>query len=257
MLQRQHLTTRRSFIATVGFGGVGLYGAWAAYGAAPLPFVGSSDKAISAASREPVPMQGHGGHGAPGKMTPEEFVRNHGEFVARFKLPDGSIAPRAVPQPLVASPVPDASPQMPAGDHDLHAMPKTQATRGESHAAAGHDQPDTRGRSVSDQASHGASLVDSEATAPIDIYLLAFRFGFDPDELRLEAGKPYRFRMMASDITHGASLQLGGGSRIIRLRPNVVTEQTITFNRPGSVLVYCTVFCGPAHDAMKSRILVA
>ena len=63
--------------------------------------------------------------------------------------------------------------------------------------------------------------------------------------------------MMASDVTHGASLQLGIGSRIIRLRPNVVTEQTITFNRPGPVLVYCTVFCGPAHDAMKARILVA
>lgn len=257
MSQPHHLTTRRGFIATVGFGGVGLYGAWAAYGAAPLPFVGSSDKAISATSREPVPAQSHGGHDAPGKMTPEEFVHNHGEFVTRFKLADGSIAPRAVPLSLIANPVSGAALQMPARSRDLHGLLKPNAAGGESHAVAGHDQPDPRGKSVLAHGGPGASLVDSGASAPVDVYLLAFRFGFDPDELRLQAGKPYRFRMMASDITHGASLQLGGGSRIIRLRPNVVTEQVITFNRPGSVLVYCTVFCGPAHDAMKSRILVA
>jgi heme/copper-type cytochrome/quinol oxidase subunit 2 len=63
--------------------------------------------------------------------------------------------------------------------------------------------------------------------------------------------------MMTSDITHGASLQLGRGSRIIRLRPNLVSELTIAFNRGGPVLVYCTVFCGAAHDAMKARLLVA
>lgn len=257
MPQPQHLTTRRSFIATMGFGGVGLYGAWAAYGAAPLPFFGSSDRAISAASREPAPIQDHGGHGALGRMTPEEFLHNHEEFVARFKLADGSIAPRILTQPLIAHPVPVVPPRTPAGNHDPHGLPNPNAAGGESRAAPGHVQPDTRGRPVLDQGGLGSSLVDSGAAAPVDVYLLAFRFGFDPDELRLEAGKPYRFRMMASDITHGASLQLGGGSRIIRLRPNVVTEQTITFNRPGSVLVYCTVFCGPAHDAMKSRIVVA
>jgi len=37
MSHRQHLTTRRVFITTLGFGGVALYGAWAAYGAAPFP----------------------------------------------------------------------------------------------------------------------------------------------------------------------------------------------------------------------------
>jgi heme/copper-type cytochrome/quinol oxidase subunit 2 len=63
--------------------------------------------------------------------------------------------------------------------------------------------------------------------------------------------------MMTSDIAHGASLQLGPASRIIRVRPNAVADQTITFLRPGSFLVYCTVFCGPAHDAMKARIVVA
>jgi len=222
-----HLTTRRSFIATVGFGGIALYGAWAAYGAAPLPF------ATGGGHTEPLPQPeapaahgGHGaqpetpaapgGHGMPGAMTPEEFMRRHEEFMARFKLADGSVMPK--PE--------GTAPQMPAGGHEVHGA-------------------------------HGTPPAAEIEPGPTDVYLLAYRFGFTPDELRLDSGRPYRFRMMASDVTHGASLQLGIGSRIIRLRPNVVTEQTITFNRPGPVLVYCTVFCGPAHDAMKARILVA
>ena len=83
------------------------------------------------------------------------------------------------------------------------------------------------------------------------------QFSYSPDLLRLKAGVPYRFRMLADDITYGASIQLGAASRIIRLRPNVVTEQMLTFSQPGEYLVYCTVYCGPAHDAMQGRIVVA
>ncbi|MFZ2649917.1 MAG: hypothetical protein WA210_07395, partial [Burkholderiaceae bacterium] len=32
-----HFTTRRAFIAATGFGGISLYGLWAAYGVAPGP----------------------------------------------------------------------------------------------------------------------------------------------------------------------------------------------------------------------------
>lgn len=92
---------------------------------------------------------------------------------------------------------------------------------------------------------------------PVDVYLMAQKFSYSPDVLRLKAGVPYRFRMMAEDITHGASIHLGTASRIIRLRPNVVTEQTLTFTKPGAYLVYCTVYCGQAHDAMQGRIIVA
>lgn len=91
---------------------------------------------------------------------------------------------------------------------------------------------------------------------PVDVYLMAQKFAYSPDILRLKAGQAYRFRMMADDTTHGASIQLGSAARIIRLRPNVVTEQTITFTKPGEYLLYCTVYCGQAHDAMHGRIIV-
>lgn len=260
MSHRQHLTTRRAFITTLGFGSVALYGAWAAYGAAPLPFFDSLSKDAGSPSPQIDAAQSHGGHGAAGTMTPEEFLRRHEEFVARFGQPDGSVALGRVDAPAA-----NAIPQAPAIAHDTHAPspPPPAAAAGHDahgaaqHGAVQHGAVDTQQPQAPTDEGHGTALADRGATPPIDLYLHAYRFGFAPDEFRIEVGKPYRLRMMASDITHGASLQLGRGSRIIRLRPNVVNEQTITFNRRGPVLIYCTAFCGPGHDAMKARILVA
>jgi heme/copper-type cytochrome/quinol oxidase subunit 2 len=63
--------------------------------------------------------------------------------------------------------------------------------------------------------------------------------------------------MMALDVSHGASLQLGRGSHIIRLRPGVMAERELTFTRPGEYLVYCTVYCGLGHDHMSATVIVA
>jgi plastocyanin len=90
-----------------------------------------------------------------------------------------------------------------------------------------------------------------------EVYLMAQQWAYAPAVLRLETGVPYRFRMMAMDIAHGAAIHLGAGSRIIRLRPGVLVEQELTFAAPGEHLVYCTVYCGLPHDRMQGRIIVA
>ncbi|WP_109049140.1 hypothetical protein [Azospirillum sp. TSA6c] len=205
-MSERHFTTRRGFITALGFGAVSLYGAWAAFGAAPLPFGGHKETTDAHAGN--AHGGGHGGHGASAGMAPEEFRFEHDFFVQKYAQKDGSVNPHA--------------------DEDTT----------HSHAAEGHDH------------SHE---VGGE---PVDVYLMAQKFAYSPDVLRLRLGQAYRFRMMADDITHGASIQLGSASRIIRLRPNVVTEQTITFTKPGEYLVYCTVYCGQAHDAMQGRIVV-
>jgi cytochrome c oxidase subunit II len=91
---------------------------------------------------------------------------------------------------------------------------------------------------------------------PVDVYLAAFSWGYAPAVLRLEAGTPYRFQMMALDVAHGASIHLGSGARIIRLRPGVLVEQELTFHAPGEYLVYCTIYCGVLHDRMQGKIIV-
>jgi cytochrome c oxidase subunit II len=218
MPEQRHFTTRRGFIAALGFGAVSLYGAWAAYGAAPLPFGVRRD----ADHPETKVNEGHHGHEAATTEPAGHEAGGHGAS-------------------------PGMSPEEFRFEHDFFIEKYTQKDGSVNpHAprdAHGHGQAGTGHE-------HGT------ATAPVDVYLMAQKFAYSPDILRLNAGVPYRFRMMADDITHGASIQLGAASRIIRLRPNVVTEQTLTFTQPGEYLVYCTVYCGPAHDAMQGRIVV-
>ena len=122
-----------------------------------------------------------------------------------------------------------------------------------------------RRKAASAAAAHGHGAHDAHTAAPeragpagpVDVYLMAYQFGFMPSVLRLEAGVAYRFRMMAVDVAHGASVRVGPGSRIVRLRPGTLVEQELTFQRAGEHLLYCTVYCGLAHDRMQGKIVVS
>jgi cytochrome c oxidase subunit II len=103
---------------------------------------------------------------------------------------------------------------------------------------------------------HAGHAGHGPATAvPIEVYLAVQQWLFEPAVLRLRAGVPYRFRMMALDVSHGASLQLGRGSHVIRLRPGVLAERELTFTRRGEHLVYCTIYCGLGHDHMSATLI--
>ena len=95
--------------------------------------------------------------------------------------------------------------------------------------------------------SHGAATGAGDSRRDI---LLATR------RLRLDAGRGYRFRMMAVGVAHGASIQFGRGRRMVRVRPGRVPELELTFSQPGNYLVHCTVCCGLAHDYMQTRLEV-
>jgi cytochrome c oxidase subunit II len=237
--RRRAWTTRRGFVAGTSLAGVSLYGLWAAYGAAPLSLWGMEpEDAHGPADAAPKGL-GHGGHGAA--MTgpsPEEFRRLVDEFIARHQLPDGSVAPDAA-----------IAHESPAAAEGAQHAP----VHGAGHGA--HSAPPTAGEGHG--ITEGSVESDTAATAPADVYLAVQQWLFEPTVLRLRRGVPYRFRIMALDVSHGASLQLGRGSRIIRLRPGVLAERELTFTRPGEYLVYCTVYCGLGHDHMSATIVVA
>lgn len=233
MFNSQSLTTRRGFIAATSFGVVSLYGLWAWFGAAPLGWMGGTPNAGGAdghdahgAAVPPMAAQpaGHGGHASESGTSPEEFRRLTEAFVEQNALPDGSVQPR-----------------------------RTAAAGSDADSHAGHRMPSGAEAAHTSAPAIGASPIDD----PIDVYLMAFQWGFEPTVLRLDAGAPYRFRMMAVDASHGASIQMGRASRIIRLRRGALVEQELTFTRRGDYLVYCTIYCGLAHDRMLGRIIVA
>jgi hypothetical protein len=222
--EKPHFTARRGFIAACGFGIVGLYGLWAGYGAAPLPFLGHAGESPRAIKDPGHGGEGgHGGHAgeSPRALSPDEFRRLASDFADRFRQPDGSVRPGARANPRAHQ-----------------EMRPDQGAAADAHAGHGmvHGEP---------------------AGDPLDVYLLAFQWGFEPGVLRLDANRAYRLRMMAVDVSHGAAIRLGPGSRIVRLRANALVEQTATFARPGDYLVYCTVYCGPGHARMQARLIVA
>lgn len=213
-----HLTTRRGFIVATGFGVVSLYALWAAYGAAPLRL-----KAHEDADAPPDHMGGHGGHGRARGPAVDEFRRRTEQFIEANRLADGSVRPAR---------------------GDVPSMAATEAAH-----AVGHDP-----------AQHPQTAIPAVQSAPkrgtADVYLAAYQWGYSPALLRLESGVPYRFRMMAVDVTHGASLRLGRGGHMIRLRAGTLVERELRFTRPGEYLVYCTIYCGMLHDRMQGRIVV-
>lgn len=259
MQSKPHLTTRRGFIAAMGFGGISLYGLWATYGAAPSPLallgLGERDahgaEAVGEAAQGGHGAAKGGGHGGAAQgPTTEEFSRTTAEFIERYKLPDGTVYPRDL-----------GFAQSGGGDHSKG------AAGGAEHGAMeqmDHGAMEGMDHSAMEDSDHGEGTHEEGADAAAhgsdggarDVYFTAGMWYYLPGKLRLDAGKPYRFKMMALDISHGASIQLGKGGRMVRLRPGRVTEMDVTFNKPGSYLVYCTVYCGPAHDVMQATIEV-
>ncbi|WP_372839746.1 hypothetical protein [Phaeovulum sp.] len=270
MTKSPHFTTRRGFVSSLGFGGVSLYGLWVAYGAAPGPLALFAPRGAEAAA-----AGAHGGGGGVGAEADvvDEFRRLHGDFIDRFTQTDGAVQPRALESVAIGD-AHEAAPDAGHGGHDMAAMPlATEAEAsvqsaihaGMANEAQAQAAPDMakmehgNATVVVASASHGAGHDDATGdahAAPVEVYLLAERWYFEPAHLRLESGVAYRFRMLAADIPHGASIELGRGSRMARLRPGTVTEMEMRFDRPGDHLVYCSLYCGQGHDLMQARIEV-
>lgn len=225
MSEHRHFTTRRGFIAAMGFGALGLYGTWAVYGASPFPFaspfttppVSPHDAMPAHESHDAARVEVHG-HEEASALMPDEFAEKQAAFLARFRRDDGTVHP-AGEDPAAA---PDDAPMSHMSMAGMPAMP-------------GMDQP---------------------VAEAVDVYLSAGRFAFEPDALVLEKGQRYRFLMLATDVTHGAAIALGHASRIVRLRPGIVTNLELTFPEAGEHLLYCTVNCGIGHDVMSAKITV-
>lgn len=243
----KHLTTRRGFITTLSFGVVSLYGLWAAYGAAPTS-LGFLTEGMGEGARG----QGmrHGGGGGP---TPEEFRRMTEAFIEANQLPDGTVKPTRRAMAALAEPAGHA-------DEDKHEAPAEHGMPGmamDTPKAGGHADEDKQQTAAEHGMPGMRTDTHEEADGPIDVFMVASRYGYEPEVLRLEANVPYRFRMMAVDAVHGASISFGGGGRMIRCPAQTEVMSEMAFTRPGKLLVYCSVYCGEGHDMMKGAIIVA
>ena len=234
---RTSLSTRRSFVAAASLSAVSLYGLWAGLGSAPLRFWD-----LGGTGMDGMEMSGGGeGHGRSSGPTPDEFRSIAEEFNTKHRQADGSVAVEPV---LAGQSMPGMVPPGNAGGAS-ESMPGMEMPAASDHSA--HTMPGMTAQAES----------ESPAGSPLDVYLVAQQWSFDPAVLRLRANQPYRFRMMAVDAAHGASLQLGRASHIIRLPKGSLVERELSFTQPGEYLLYCTMYCGEGHQFMSGKVIVS
>ena len=243
--KRRHFTTRRGFTIFVGLLVLTLYFMWAGYGAAPTSLSFLADM-----QSEGMGGMAQGGHGAGvGGMTPEEFHEITEKFVEDLSLPDGSVRPtRQWMASMTATGGAHEDREDEADEHrDMdEAMEPSEAaltaSSAETMPAVGREEEE----------GHGSA----QRGEPIDVYLMAMRFSYMPNVLRLEHGVPYRFRMMSMDVNHGVSIHTGFAGHIMRRPAQTMSEMVMTFPDPGDFMIYCTVYCGVGHSQMKGKIIV-
>lgn len=88
----------------------------------------------------------------------------------------------------------------------------------------------------------------------IEIQMVAVMFSFVPNEVRVPAGRPIRFRLTSADVTHG--FLISGTNANTMLVPGYISQFTTVFTRTGDYLIVCHEFCGNGHHAMFGRIIV-
>ena len=243
---RRHFTTRQPFTIFVGLLVLALYFVWAFYGAAP-----TSLRFLTEAQAERTPGASPGGHGSSaGGMKPEAFEEIAYRFVEDFGLPDGSVRPMRQPMGSMAAAVGSDG----EGEADEH---RESATEDDRHGSATKpDKASQEGSSVAQAAIVHGSEEAGAGDMPIDVYLMAQQYAYVPSVLRLEHGVPYRFRMMSTDVNHGASIHSGFAGHIMRRPAKSMVEMVMTFPEPGEYMMYCTVYCGEGHSTMKGKIIV-
>ena len=87
-----------------------------------------------------------------------------------------------------------------------------------------------------------------------EVVVVAEMFRFRPSVIRVEVGRPVRFRMTSPDVLHG--FQIVGTNANAMAVPGYVSDFTVTFPRAGEFLVVCNEYCGLSHHLMQARLIV-
>lgn len=96
--------------------------------------------------------------------------------------------------------------------------------------------------------------VRTNADGTLDVYLLARSFQFQPNVVRVPAGRQVTFHMTSADVVHG--LMLGQGNVNVNIIPGQVASVRQTFKYPGSFLSECHEYCGTGHQTMSFKLIV-
>lgn len=79
--------------------------------------------------------------------------------------------------------------------------------------------------------------------------------GFTPPNLTAKVGEPIRLRLISDDVQHGFAIGQSDAPAL-DLSAGQMVETTLTFDRAGKYVFYCTRWCGLSHWRMRGTIEV-
>jgi cytochrome c oxidase subunit 2 len=116
-----------------------------------------------------------------------------------------------------------------------------------------------RGAALTATAFAVASCVAATEMAPKappvqTVEILAQRFNFTPDEIKVKKGVPVDLELSTLDRVHGFNVPgLGLRAEIV---PGQTTHVKFTPDKAGRFLFHCDIFCGEGHEDMDAAIVV-
>lgn len=93
-------------------------------------------------------------------------------------------------------------------------------------------------------------------TRVVEVTGAQFAWTVEPREVR--AGERIEFRIRATDVSHGFGLYDPDDDFVFQVQavPDELQKEFATLTKPGVYRVVCLEFCGVAHHAMLSRLVV-
>ncbi|MDZ7701319.1 MAG: cytochrome C oxidase subunit II [Halobacteriales archaeon] len=92
-----------------------------------------------------------------------------------------------------------------------------------------------------------------------DVFIGAFRYGWDGLPVVLESGKDYQFHLGSYDVQHGFSVRKEdtlSKQLSLQILPGYEWVVEMSFDEPGTYHVVCNEFCGEGHRTMHGSFEV-
>ena len=87
-----------------------------------------------------------------------------------------------------------------------------------------------------------------------EAYIVAHIFSFTPSSISVPAGATVTFYATSPDVVHG--FFIADTAINMMVIPGWVSDESHTFNKPGTYLLLCNEYCGSGHHFMYGKIEV-